>query len=89
MADDTRRLAVTHLMMLIGENASRLSIELKEEHDELPWRAIVNLRNRIVHASFDLNYALLFETASEDVLPLQQAVEKMLTDRGEAFDQYD
>jgi uncharacterized protein with HEPN domain len=39
-------------LMVIGEAASQLSRELRERSSEVPWRRIVGLRNRLVHAYF-------------------------------------
>jgi uncharacterized protein with HEPN domain len=47
--------AVLHHLTVIGEAVSRLSVELRERHSEVPWRQIMAVRNRIVHAYFDLD----------------------------------
>ena len=39
---------------MIGEAINRLSVELRERHPEVPWRQIIAVRRRIVHAYFDL-----------------------------------
>ena len=35
--------------MIIGEAANLLTKEFREEHAEVPWRDIVNMRNVLVH----------------------------------------
>jgi uncharacterized protein with HEPN domain len=39
--DDNLRLAITHLIQVIGEAASRVSSEFRDKHQSVPWRAIV------------------------------------------------
>ena len=37
------------LLLVIGEEAKKITQELKEEHDSIPWNLISGLRNRIAH----------------------------------------
>ena len=57
--------AVLHHLTVIGEAISRLSVELRERHPEVPWRQIIAVRHRILHAYFDLDWQILWEAASE------------------------
>ena len=36
---------------LIGEAATRIPDGVREAHPEIPWRAIIGTRNRIIHAT--------------------------------------
>ena len=36
-------------VLVIGEAASKVSLELRAEHPEIPWLDIINMRHRIVH----------------------------------------
>jgi uncharacterized protein with HEPN domain len=47
----------------MGEAISRLSPELRERHPEVPWHQIVALRHRPVHAYFDLDWLILWDSA--------------------------
>jgi uncharacterized protein with HEPN domain len=42
--------AVIRALEVVGEAASRLSSEFTSAHPELPWRDIVNMRHRLIHA---------------------------------------
>lgn len=48
-ADQMRRDAVERVISIIGEAASKLSPKLREEHPEVPWRAIIGQRHILVH----------------------------------------
>ncbi|HYL75579.1 MAG TPA: HepT-like ribonuclease domain-containing protein [Bryobacteraceae bacterium] len=52
-----------------GEAISRLSVELRDRHPEVPWRQIIAARHRIVHAYFDLDWQILWDVATGDVPP--------------------
>ena len=63
LSDEVLPAAVLHHLTVIGEGISRLSGELRERHPEVPWRKIIAVRNRIVHAYFDLDWQILWNTA--------------------------
>ena len=78
LSDEVMSAAVLHHLTVIGEAISRLSQELRERHPEIPWRQIVAVRNRIVHAYFDLDWQILWITANVDVPELQGQILKIL-----------
>ena len=71
-----QRLIVRDLEIL-GEAASRISPEYRQEHTELPWRDMIDLRNRLIHAYFDLNLDVIWQTVQQDLpafLPVLKAI---------------
>jgi len=71
--------AVLHHMTVIGEAISRLSDEVRDRHPEVPWRQIISVRNRIVHAYFDLDWQILWNAATDDIPALRRQVLAILT----------
>lgn len=63
---------------IVGEAASRPSEAFRAEHPELPWKAIVAMRNRLVHAYFDIDREIVWNTVAMDLPPLITAVETLL-----------
>ncbi|MCD4686879.1 MAG: DUF86 domain-containing protein [Anaerolineae bacterium] len=53
---------------IIGEAASHVSQEFREAHPEIPWPQIIGMRNRIIHAYFEVNLDILWETATDSIL---------------------
>lgn len=60
--DAMLRLALVQLVQIIGEAAVRLTEEARAELTEVPWAQIVGMRNRLVHAYFDINRDILWDT---------------------------
>ncbi len=71
--------AVLHHLTVIGEAVSRLSVELRGRYPDVPWRQIIAVRHRIVHAYFDLDWQILWDAAVEDVPELRRQVLDILT----------
>ena len=61
-------LQLTHLLLLIGEAASHVP-KATQDGIKLPWPGITAMRNRLVHAYFQLDHDRLWE-AAEGGLPL-------------------
>jgi uncharacterized protein with HEPN domain len=44
--DENLRLALAHLVQIIGEAAARVSSGFRDAHSEIPWRLIVGMRQK-------------------------------------------
>ncbi len=49
------------------EAASRVGVETGEAHPQVPWREIVGMRHRLVHAYFDIDLRLVWDTVAGDL----------------------
>ena len=50
---------VMHQLEIIGEAGRNLSDEFRDQHVQLPWSQIISLRNRLIHAYFDINLGIV------------------------------
>jgi uncharacterized protein with HEPN domain len=67
---DTDRMllfAVIRAIEVIGEAASKISEETRSAHGAIPWKAIVGMRNRLIHAYFEINTQTVWETATAEI----------------------
>jgi uncharacterized protein with HEPN domain len=68
--------ALARAVEIFGEAAARLSAERRNAMADVPWRLAIGVRNRIVHADFDLDLDILWTTATEEIqamVPLLRA----------------
>jgi len=65
--DEILALALVKLIEIVGEAASRVSKEYRDTHLQIPWSAMIGMRNRLVHAYFDINLKILWQTTQEDL----------------------
>ena len=63
---------------MIGEAVGRLSVDLRERHPDVPWRQIIAVRHRIVHAYFDLDWQILRDASIDDIPSLRRQVLNIL-----------
>jgi len=79
---DTDRMLVLSLVRsieIIGEAAGKISDECRIEHEKIPWQDIVAMRNRLIHAYFDVNLDIVWRTATEELPPLVSSLEEALS----------
>ena len=78
--EDNRMLVLSLLRSLeiIGETASRVSPACQTEHADIPWPQIVNMRNRLIHAYFDVDLDRVWDTITNDLPPLIASLERMV-----------
>jgi uncharacterized protein with HEPN domain len=62
--------ALVHAMMIAGEAASKITSETRGLLPDLPWASLTGMRNRLVHAYFDIDRDILWNTITEAVPPL-------------------
>lgn len=66
--------AVVRCIEIVGEAANRLSPALRDSNPRVPWADIIVMRNRIVHAYFDIDVEIVWMTAREDLPVLLEQV---------------
>ena len=62
---------------LIGEAASRVSQEARDQVPGIEWRDVIGMRNRLVHVYFDINLNILWDTVIYDIPRLIEELEKL------------
>ncbi|OGQ53469.1 MAG: hypothetical protein A3J24_02945 [Deltaproteobacteria bacterium RIFCSPLOWO2_02_FULL_53_8] len=62
--------AVLRRIEIVGEAAGKLSVECQTELAYIPWKKIINMRNRLIHAYYDINLETVWSTVKDDLPPL-------------------
>ena len=60
--DAMLRLALTRAVEIVGEAAAQVTDAGRAEMPGVPWTQVVGMRNRLVHAYFDINADILWDT---------------------------
>ena len=78
VSDALRRSAVAFQLLVVGEAARRLSPDLRNRHQDLPWRVVADFRNVIAHGYFHLSWTQVWEAATSDLPPFREAVRDII-----------
>jgi uncharacterized protein with HEPN domain len=76
--DRKLELALIRCIEIIGEAAATISKESRDTLPQIPWVDIIGMRNRLIHAYFDINRDMLWKTISEDPPRLISTLEKCI-----------
>ncbi|MFH0810607.1 MAG: HepT-like ribonuclease domain-containing protein [Pseudomonadota bacterium] len=68
--DQMPRFALVRAIEIIGEAASKVTPETRALTASVPWAAIISMRNRLIHAYFDVNHDILWKTVTEEIPPV-------------------
>lgn len=71
-------LALVRLVEIIGEAASRVSVEGQAKYSSIPWAEIIGMRNRLIHGYEEIDPDILWNTIEHDLPPLIAELEKIL-----------
>ena len=66
-ADQMLLFAVVRAIEVIGEAASRITEATRRAAPEIPWGLVVSMRNRLIHAYFDVDYDVVWKTGTEEL----------------------
>jgi uncharacterized protein with HEPN domain len=77
-ADLMLRFALVRAAEIFGEAASKVSLETRESAPSIPWREIVAMRNRLVHAYFDIDHDVMWKATTEEIPTLLKALREIL-----------
>ena len=64
---------------IIGEAASKISAAGRRKRPRLPWRQIVAMRNRLIHAYHDVDYEIVWDTLTKDLPPLVRQLREIVS----------
>ena len=70
--------AVIRQLEVMGEAARNLSADLQNEYPAIPWRQMISLRNRMIHAYFNVNIQIIWEIIQGDIPNLKKDMMRVL-----------
>ena len=76
--DSALRLALTHLIQVIGEAARRVSPQFRDRHPQIPWEAIAGMRSKIVHDYMNVDEDIVWDSVTQELQPLIEELRKIV-----------
>jgi len=77
-ADRKLTLSLVKSIEIIGEAASKVSEETRAASPTIPWQDITAMRKRLIHAYFDINLDIVWDTVVQELPPLISELETIL-----------
>ena len=81
-SDENLRIALVHLIQVIGEAARHVPPEVQQTAPSIPWPDIVGMRHRIVHDYMDVDHDVVWAVATRDIPALIEELQKITPSEG-------
>ena len=79
-ADDKTSSAVIRKFEILGEATKNVPDEIRQKYPQVPWRQMAGMRDRLIHAYFGVDYALVWQTIENRIPPLKPIIEQIRQD---------
>ena len=71
-------LALVQLLEILGKAATSLSDAIRGKYSQIPWRSIINMRNRLIHGYFDIDLDIVWKTVYHELPPLLEEIDHVI-----------
>ncbi len=85
-SDEKTKSAVVRQIEIMGEASKCLSHELRERYAEVPWRRLTGMRDRLIHAYFDVDYGFIWSFIAEEFDDIRLHLERAIRELGHLND---
>lgn len=72
--------AVVRAVEVVGEAASKVTLETRQSLPQIPWHNIIGMRNRIVHDYLHVDYDIVWAVVTQNLPELIEQLESLLDD---------
>ena len=83
MGDKKTITACAFTVSQIGELSNDISDETQTKYDNIPWKAMKGMRNKIIHDYENIDLAVLWATIQKSLPELKLEIEKMIFENTE------
>ncbi len=77
-SDRMLALALTHLVEITGEAANRVPSEEQIRYPQIPWKQLVGMRNRLIHAYDQVDLDILWQVVTSDLPALMTELDRII-----------
>jgi uncharacterized protein with HEPN domain len=74
LMDEVRKRAAVRSLEIIGEATKNLPADFKAKWNQVEWKNMVGMRDRLIHAYFGVNYTLVWDVIVNKVPNLHRQV---------------
>lgn len=72
--------AVIREFEILGEAAGQISKKTQSKYSDLPWKQLIGMRNRLIHAYFDIDDNIIWATIKEHLPSLKDSLGQIVND---------
>jgi len=78
-ADEDKQGNVVRCFEIIGEAANHVSEEIRQANADIPWAAIIGMRNNLIHGYNEVDYEIVWEAVQVNLKGLKDRISSILS----------
>jgi uncharacterized protein with HEPN domain len=75
--DDKTASAVIRKLEIIGEAAKHVHDSVRARYPKIPWQKMAGMRDRLIHAYFGIDYALVWDVIKKELHGVKNGLKKV------------
>ncbi len=76
--DETLKRSFVRSIEIIGEAAKKIAPQVKTKYEDVEWRKITGMRNRLIHDYFAVDYDIVWDVVVNKIPELRTQVERII-----------
>lgn len=81
IANERLSKAICRSLEIIGEAGNKVHPDFKSEYKFVPWREISDLRNKIIHHYFGIDYEIVWDIVKTEIPLLKESMELIINNK--------
>ncbi|OGD95047.1 hypothetical protein A3A48_01465, partial [Candidatus Curtissbacteria bacterium RIFCSPLOWO2_01_FULL_37_9] len=78
MHDMTLQRAYSRSLEIVGEAAKNLPHDFTKDQDQVDWKSIAGMRDRLIHHYFSVDYEIVWDVVKNEIPKLQEQISAIL-----------
>jgi uncharacterized protein with HEPN domain len=75
--DEKTKSAVVWKIQVIGEATKNIPKTIRDDYEDLPWKFMAKIRDKIAHFYFGIDYKIVWQVAKEKLPEIKPAIQRM------------
>ncbi len=76
--DELIKKAFVRSLEIIGEAVKKLPMDFRERYSYVPWKEMSGMRDKLIHAYFEVDYIIVWKTVKEEIPILRKQIGRIL-----------
>lgn len=78
LKDSTLIRAFARSLEIIGEAAKKIPEDFKEKHNDIEWKSMAGMRDKLIHDYFGIDFELIWNVIKNHLPQLKVKIEKLI-----------
>ena len=77
-SDDKTQFAVIRAFEIIGEASKKIPDHVRQEFEDVPWKIMAAMRDKLIHDYFGVDAKVLWNTATIDIKNIKPSIQEII-----------